>query len=166
MSEDAVLLTSEENPIYFNASPVQEDEVRLSAKYRGKCLFELYETSEFESPDEAGKTVKELARYVVVWDEEYGQPLTIMDGSWVEGQGCVSNAVVAPGTTDDVRKQYADWFQMNFKEEQGPIGVGYDGYTVGVASKEVAVERDSTATTEKAKEAIQSIFDAYLTKPQ
>jgi hypothetical protein len=166
MSEGLVLLTSEENPIYFNPSPTQEDEIRLNQKYKGKCLFELYETAE----NEAGK---ELCRYIVVWDEEMSQALTIADGVWVEGQGCISNAVVAQGTTEETRTQYANWFHSNFKEgedgeaDQGPIGIGYDGYTVGVIPpKEVATERIPDASVDKAKEAIQSIFNAYLSAPQ
>lgn len=155
-----VLLTSEEHPIYFNPSPTQEDEVILRQKYKGRGLFELYETAENEDG-------KELCRYVVVWDDEQGQALTIADGVWVEGKGCVANAVVAQGTTDDVRQKYSEWFQSNFKEGEeeghGPIGVGYDGYTVGVMSpKEVAVEKAPNTNVEQAREAIQAIFNSYL----
>lgn len=157
MNDDGtVLLTSEENPIYFCPSPVLEDEVRLQTKYKGRCLFEVYETAETE----AGK---ELARYIVVWDEEQGFPLTITDGLWVEGKGCVSNAVVATGTSDEIRTKYAEWFQANLKEDQGPIGLGYDKFAVGVISpNEVVVERVAESSLDEAKEAVQSIFDAYF----
>ena len=163
MSEGLVLLTSEENPIYFNPSPVLEDEVRLASKYKGKCLFELYETKELEPTEEDSNPSKEMARYVVVWDDEYGQPLTVLDGVWVESKGCVSNAVVATGAFDEIRNKYSEWFQLNLKDDQGPIGVGYDQCAIGALPKEVKIERETRATIEEAKDAISAIFNAYLT---
>ena len=156
MNEDGpVLLTSEENPIYFTSSPTQEDEVVLQQKYKGRCLFEVYETTETEEG-------KELARYIVVWDDSYAFPLTILDGLWVEGKGCVSNAVVATGTSDEIRTKYAEWFQSNMKEDQGPIGLGYDKFTSGVMSKETPVDESFEASMDDARRKVQAIFDDYL----
>lgn len=161
-SDGTVLLTSKENPIYFCPSPVQEDEARLQQKYKGRCLFEIYETDEVEGETPDTK-VKELARYIVVWDDEQGFPLTIVDGLWVEGKGCVSNAVVATGTSDEVRQKYANWFQTQTDKEVAPVGFGYDKCAVGVIPpSEMVVERAVGSSLDEAKEAVQSIFDAYF----
>jgi hypothetical protein len=163
MSEGLVLLTSEEHPIYFNPSPVLEDEVRLVSKYKGKCLLESYETAEVPSVEDEGKVVRELARHVIVWDDEYNQPMTITDGLWVEGHGCVSNAVVATGCSDEDREKYREWFQANLTEEGGPVSVGFDGYTAGVMpSSEISIDRELAGSLEEAKEAVQNIFDDYF----
>lgn len=163
MNDGPVLLTSEENPIYFIDTPVAEDEVRLHQRYKGKCLFEIYETSEVDMVENPDIKVKELARYIVVWDEEYGQPMTIVDGIWIEGRGCVSNAVVATGTSDEVRQKYANWFQTQTDKEVAPVGFGYDKCAVGVIPpSEMVVERAVGSSLDEAKEAVQSIFDSYF----
>ena len=167
MSEGLVLLTVEETPIYFNPSPTKEDEIRLHEKYKGKCLFELYETSEIDSVDDESKKFKNLARYIVVWDSDLGHPLTIVDGAWIEDRGCVSNAVVAQGASDEIREQYKNWFKQNRKEDQGPIGLGFDSCTVGVIPpNEIPVDRSQNYSVEEAKKAVQTIFDTYFAGPQ
>lgn len=159
MSDGLVLLTGEETPIYFNPAPTREDEVILQQKYKGRCLLELFETAE----NEAGK---ELARYIIVWDEEYGCPLTIVDGVWVEGKGCISNAVVATGTSEEGRAKYTEWFQANLKEDQGPIGLGYDRLTCGVMPKETPIEESFGSSMDEARNQVQAIFDEYLSDTQ
>ena len=156
---DLVLLTSEETPIYHNPNPTQPDEVRLVEKYKGKCFQEIYETCEIESLED-GSMVKELSRYVMVWDTESKCPLVLNDGLWIEGKGCVSNATLAPGTTDEIRDVIQEWMRNKFADTSTEV-VGTDiTQSIGV-NDEVAVTPEPKSV-EEAKKEVSDVLASYL----
>lgn len=113
MSDERVLLTSEENPIYHNPSPTDPDAQETQKRWKGKVLLEFYETGQYRLFED-GEPHKELARYVVVWDRT--EPRIFIDGMWTDEQDFeskVREAVLAPGTTEEIREAFRKWVAQN-----------------------------------------------------
>ena len=151
MSE-LVLLTSEETPIYHNPSPTDPDKVDFQQRWKGKVLLEFYETGQYEFWEDGkfGEPKKELARYIVVWDGQ--EPRTLLDGAWVE-KGKAVEALLAPGTTEEIREAFRSWVSQN-------PHVSFGRQTLDI-DKDVEILPDERSL-DKAKEDMGTLFDSYL----
>lgn len=168
MSDELVLLTSEETPIYHNPKPTLPDEVRIVERYKGKCFCEWYETSEVESLED-GSMVKQLVRYVMAWDTDRNQPVTFSDGIWTEGKGCVSNATIAPGATDDIKDSVQAWMDnaKNWSESANPEQASAEVIAAATIQQVTGVDGTIPVTPEakdpeEAKKEISDILASYL----
>ena len=149
---DLVLLTDAATPIYHNPCPTDEDSIAFKQRWKGYCLFEFYETGHLSLFEDGGaEPKKELSRYVVVWDQN--TPRSIMDGMWCEMEGWGENAVLAPGTTEEVREMFHAWVQENPDNHFGTNSLNIDRQVV-IAPVQ--------GTIDNAKEEIDSLFDSFL----
>lgn len=159
MSDERVLLTSEENPIYHNPNPTEAHAVEFQQRWKGKVLLEFYETGEYkpnlwEHTDQVGK---EIARYIVVWDEMLLEPRVFLDGLWTEGsdfdKAADCDAVLAPGTTEEIREAFRAWYIVNPHSNFGRESLDIDRQ-VPIVPQEKSVD--------KAREEISTLFDSYF----
>jgi hypothetical protein len=148
---DRVLLTDAAAPIYHNPNPTDSESIEFKHRWKGYCLFEFYETGQLRFW-EGGEPKKELGRYVVVWDGE--KPITFMDGMWCESEGWKGeDAVLAPGTTEDVREAFRAWVKENPDNRFGIDTMNID--------RKVTIE-PVRGTLEDAKRDMATLFDSYL----
>jgi len=148
---DRVLLTDTDCPIYHNPNPTDPDSIEFKQRWKGYCLFEFYETGQLRFW-EGGDPKNELSRYIVIWDGE--KPLTFLDGMWCESEGWSGeDAVLAPGTTEDVREAFRAWVKENPENRFGIDTLNID--------RKVAIEPVQGSIND-AKEEMANLFDAYL----
>ena len=153
MSEpnDLVLLTDAATPIFHNPCPTDDDSIEFKQRWKGYCLFEFYETGQMRLFDES-EPKNELSRYVVVWNGK--EPVSFMDGMWCEVIEWCDNAVLAPGTSEEVREAFRSWVGENPDNYYGVDSLNID--------RKVTIVPVQGGTLEDAKGEIETLFGSFL----
>jgi hypothetical protein len=156
MSEERVLLTSDANPIYHDPNPTDSVLIEMQQRWKGKVLLEFYESGQYRMW-EGGDPKNEVARYIVVWDEAQGQPRVFLDGLWTEGAELEKiadrNAVLAPGTTEEIREAFRAWTQEN---PHATFGIG----SLDIDRRVPIIPKEGTV--EDAQHEMASLFDTFM----
>lgn len=149
---DRILLTDEASPIYHNPNPTDEESIEFKQRWKGYCLYEFYETSQLKLFEETPKN--ELSRHVVVWDGS--APISFIDGIWIDGgiEGWVGDdAILAPGTSEEVREAFRAWVQENTDNR-----FGIDSLNI---NQKVVIEPQN-GTLQDARHEMETLFDSFL----
>lgn len=153
MNDERVLLTSKENPIYHDPSPNDPRLREMQDRWKGKVLLEFYETGVYRSFD-GSKDHRELARYIVVWDSAQEEPRIFIDGMWCDEEGTVQmDAVLAPGTTEEIRESFRKWAKDNPHVMFGKETLDIDRQVQVIPTE---------GSVEKAREEIGSLFTDFM----